>query len=265
MNAAPTVTPSAEVSVPAFSGGGPPALTAEGPSIVIPGAKFGRLTVLSRAPSDPHHNPYWFVQCSCGVTKRVSAGKLRQGTTRSCGCIRRDQAKSRYTANLLGQKFGRALAVKKVSSCKSGARWLCLCDCGTSFVASACHLKSGHTNSCGCYCRDQTSKANRDSTLTVEERTRRRLGRFGDEAMAATSQQVRIRDGFRCLNCGRHGSVDVHHVMPYARHEELRYEKSNMVCLCRRCHIRFHVDFGRTDCDLDDLEEFLTEEQGDQE
>lgn len=40
--------------------------------------------------------------------------------------------------------------------------WKCVCNCPdkTECVVSSTHLVSGHTQSCGCYMREQTSKAN---------------------------------------------------------------------------------------------------------
>lgn len=37
---------------------------------------------------------------------------------------------------------------------------LCRCDCGTEKVVSMNNLRTGNTKSCGCFHRDQTSKAN---------------------------------------------------------------------------------------------------------
>lgn len=36
--------------------------------------------------------------------------------------------------------------------------WLCKCDCGNTIEVSGGNLRSGHTKSCGCYARKQSSK-----------------------------------------------------------------------------------------------------------
>lgn len=41
------------------------------------------------------------------------------------------------------------------------AKWNCLCDCGNTTQVMVGHLQSGYTQSCGCYQREQTSKARR--------------------------------------------------------------------------------------------------------
>ena len=50
-----------------------------------------------------------------------------------------------------GDKFS-LLTVLSRSDCKNkkNALWLCLCDCGKHTITSTCHLKSRHTQSCGC-------------------------------------------------------------------------------------------------------------------
>lgn len=55
------------------------------------GQKFGRLTVLERAPNQKAYAA-WFCSCSCGVIKThpIRGFSLRNGSTTSCGCILRE-------------------------------------------------------------------------------------------------------------------------------------------------------------------------------
>lgn len=57
-------------------------------AIDITGRRFGRLVVLRRESIDAHWNPTWLCQCDCGKTAIVTGHALRQGETRSCGCLR---------------------------------------------------------------------------------------------------------------------------------------------------------------------------------
>ena len=55
------------------------------------GMTFGRLTVLEQAndhikPSGQHET-MWLCKCTCGNTKAIRAGVLKNGSTQSCGCI----------------------------------------------------------------------------------------------------------------------------------------------------------------------------------
>lgn len=58
--------------------------------------------------------------------------------------------------DLTGRRFGRLTVVAEVSQrTKDGAvRWLCQCDCGTTWSVLANHLRGGNTTSCGCFRRD---------------------------------------------------------------------------------------------------------------
>lgn len=53
-------------------------------------------------------------------------------------------------AELSGQRFGKLTVVAAAGSRHGNALWECGCDCGSRCVVAACHLKSGHTKSCGC-------------------------------------------------------------------------------------------------------------------
>ena len=56
------------------------------------GVPDSRLTVLYRAPQDKKGEAKWVCQCSCGNTelKIVSGSRLRNGETKSCGCLARE-------------------------------------------------------------------------------------------------------------------------------------------------------------------------------
>jgi hypothetical protein len=64
--------------------------------------------------------------------------------------------------NLVGQKFGRLIAMERISSNSFGDTiWKCKCDCGNIVFVSAKKLKSGNTQSCGCLNRERASEMNR--------------------------------------------------------------------------------------------------------
>ena len=77
------------------------------------------------------------------------------------------------TKNLCGQQFGRLRVVAFAGYDKKGqANWFAKCACGTFRRVLGYHLSSGHTVSCGCYNKAQTSKRRRAKLL------RRRFGRW---------------------------------------------------------------------------------------
>lgn len=61
--------------------------------IDLTGRTFGRLKVIGRAPDNKYYNtprPMWLCECECGNKTVVMGANLRDGKTRSCGCLRRE-------------------------------------------------------------------------------------------------------------------------------------------------------------------------------
>jgi len=57
------------------------------------GKKYGRLTVLEYQGRSKNRNALWLCLCECGNTVVVKGCLLRSGTTKSCGCLKREIAK----------------------------------------------------------------------------------------------------------------------------------------------------------------------------
>lgn len=73
--------------------------------------------------------------------------------------------------DLSNRRFGRLVATKFIKRSSGGQSiWECVCDCGNVIQTSAGYLKSGHTTSCGCYCKERTKEA-----LTKHGKTGSRL------------------------------------------------------------------------------------------
>ena len=152
--------------------------------IDITNQKFGYLTALYRLPSEKGKPIKWHCKCDCGNEVDVYGTMLRNGNTKSCGCYQRQRAREsniqRGGGDLVGQKYGRLIVIKEVPSKSKGEKknryFLCKCECGNQIEVSANHLRSGHTKSCGCLTKENTSKAtvireegNRYGKLTVIE------------------------------------------------------------------------------------------------
>lgn len=67
------------------------------------GQKFERLLVISAAGKNKHRQSLWLCRCDCGVEKTVAGGKLRNGNTKSCGCLRRQSFVERNTTHGLSK------------------------------------------------------------------------------------------------------------------------------------------------------------------
>jgi hypothetical protein len=75
----------------------------------LTGQRFGRLVVIEYAGSHVSKNnsrtTMWKCKCDCGNIKDVSSVNLRYGTTRSCGCLHKEQlAALNRTHGLSGKK-----------------------------------------------------------------------------------------------------------------------------------------------------------------
>lgn len=55
--------------------------------IDLTGQKFGRLIVIEFSSKDSRSNTYWLCRCDCGIAKIVYGGNLKNGHTKSCGCL----------------------------------------------------------------------------------------------------------------------------------------------------------------------------------
>lgn len=108
--------------------------------------RFGNLVVLSS--DEPYTKPsgqkvaMWKCVCDCGNTISVRSEYLRNGNTESCGCVKEQKR------NIVGQRFGRLIAIEEDVNRKNHV--ICQCDCGNTTIVSRHNLISEKTRSCGC-------------------------------------------------------------------------------------------------------------------
>jgi hypothetical protein len=131
------------------------------------GHRIGCLTVLRRDGSNSAGDATWWVQCSCGsAEKSILSKHLRNGNTKSCGCVRKQ--------DLTQMRFTRLLVLRRNGADKHGnAIWYVQCDCGSpEFSVVGYSLISGNTKSCGCL------KLELSRLINVNDLTGRRFGRL---------------------------------------------------------------------------------------
>lgn len=57
--------------------------------------------------------------------------------------------------DLSGKRFGRLIVIRRAGHQSRHITWLCKCDCGAMATVCGNHLPNGHTQSCGCFDREQ--------------------------------------------------------------------------------------------------------------
>lgn len=55
--------------------------------------RFGRLVVIRRSGSDKSGKATWLCKCDCGSSVILNTSRLTTGNTRSCGCLRKEEAR----------------------------------------------------------------------------------------------------------------------------------------------------------------------------
>lgn len=138
----------------------------------ITGLSFGKLTVIKRAGTSKQGEALWLCKCECGNTTITKGSFLRNGTTKSCGCLQFLQRQKMGRANkyrykdLSGKRFGRWLVVQRADNAKGGVTYECICDCGTKKNVLARSLLGGVSQSCGCLKAEKTAEQSRTHGLS---------------------------------------------------------------------------------------------------
>lgn len=127
------------------------------------GGKYGEWTVLGRDRSKPKN---YICLCSCGNKSSVFGSSLKNGTSKSCGCLKSKKLKQNFQQRAeshVGETYG----FLTIIGCELRGKdyWYnCVCTCGSHVWVLGKRLFSGVTVSCGCI----NSKANElmDKILT---------------------------------------------------------------------------------------------------
>lgn len=124
-----------------------------GKVIDITGQRFNHLVALF--PVRSNKKVKWFCQCDCGNFVVVIASALKNGNTKSCGCLQKEKTTKRWMEyreanDVIGQKFGRLTVLEYVGINNQEAMYRYSCECGNVVVKSLHSVSSGNTSSCGC-------------------------------------------------------------------------------------------------------------------
>jgi hypothetical protein len=141
------------------------------------------------------------------------------------------------------------------------AYWMCKCSCGALISVRGGDLKNGHTKSCG---NASIHWSGENAPGWKGGLTPKTMIGKTNSAYANWRDSVYAKDWYTCQCCGKSKGIikNAHHILPYASHEELRYDVNNGICMCRDCHYTtikdsFHNKYGTTNNTPEQLEEFI--------
>ena len=114
--------------------------------------------------------------------------------------------------DLTGQRYGELTVLRPADNVGGRTAWLCRCSCGRETVVKTCHLRNGHTKSCGCKNAAGNPRAALGLTgvdwWTSKRRWRAAIcfkgkryylgsyGRFEDAVKARKRAEEELHDGF---------------------------------------------------------------------
>ena len=123
------------------------------------GNYYGRLKVLEEAGRDRFGEVLWLCQCDCGNFAIVQGSHLRNGNTKSCGCLQRENGKfnlEKYRKRLPRGKaaFNKLLLRIKVNAKRRKLDWILSDEKVRELIIQPCH-----------YCGSLPSLHDKDSTF----------------------------------------------------------------------------------------------------
>ena len=138
-----------------------------GKLIDLTNKRFGKLIVLEKSKNKINNRPAWICQCDCGQIKEISGKLLREGQTKSCGCLVKEKNSQNGIDFKIGEKINHWTILEKTDERKHGyIYWKCKCDCGNIGIISGHSLRAGDSKSCG-KCLRNTCIGEQYNELTI--------------------------------------------------------------------------------------------------
>jgi len=155
--------------------------------------------------------------------------------------------------NEIGNRYGRLVVISQVEGRKYNQLiWLCQCDCGNTKEITGNSLRRGHTQSCGCFQKEQKVKklglGGSEYGLNRYYRAIKRGAESRGYSFNLTKEQVKILSAKNCFYCGcppSNGTWTSNH----RKHREpfiyngidridnsIGYEINNVVTSCKKCN-----------------------------
>ena len=111
----------------------------------LSGKKFYKLVAVKAVGRNKTGRILWLCECECSNKIITTAGSLKGGKCKSCGCLHKIAPVLRRE-NLEGKVFTRWTVIKD----EGGSKVLCRCLCGTERWVDRGNLRGKVSKSCGC-------------------------------------------------------------------------------------------------------------------
>ncbi len=131
---------------------------------------------------------------------------------------------------IVGKRFGRLIATRKLKPHKNGGKWEFDCDCGKKYQSRPSPVIGGTVISCGCYKQEVRHSQKK------EKAPRWKGGEAKDESILAWINRNYPEKPKRCNFCGRSSSSRTCLKKPYTR------DIKDYVGICPSC-IKRGVNF----------------------
>ena len=121
----------------------------------ITGKKYNNLTAIE--PTEiitKTEGRVWKWRCDCGRVIELPVQRVRQGRTKSCGCLR-EITTNTQRKDITGQVFGRLTAIRPTElRDRKEVVWEFRCECGNTVYRAQNLVSKGGCSSCGCLGRE---------------------------------------------------------------------------------------------------------------
>ena len=203
----------------------------------LTGIRFGRQVAIKSAGKNDYGNILWLCECDCGNRHIVPSGKLVQGKSKSCGCIRKENGikmlekhgittggKPRTLIIWSGMK-ARCLNPKSVSYSTYGGRGIGICDEWLSFENfHNWAIASGYKE-----------------TLTID--------------------RINPNGNYEPLNCRWIGATENKKMQRSARYISIHGEAKNVSDWCKETHISKATAYKHINISEEDFANFIEGQQ----
>lgn len=160
----------------------------------LAGQKFGKLTVLERIGKNNFGHYIWRCRCDCGNYVDAVGYAIKNGSWQSCGKCGKPVERA---VDISGQVVGDYMAVERVGTYGTSAKWKCVCTtCGSEKEQGAYQFRIGKRASCpSC-----TAGMTRGEVAARLARIKREQGLTADKPKAPKPEKPKKRPTLEQIN-----------------------------------------------------------------